>query len=41
MEKIMTTQMGFKQVGEPKWLIAWDMTGAPSTAPGVAPATQP
>jgi hypothetical protein len=33
MEKIMTTQMGFKQVGDPKWRIAWDMTGPPSTQP--------
>jgi hypothetical protein len=33
MEKIMTTQMGFQQVGEPKWRIAWDMTGPPATRP--------
>ena len=33
MEQIMTSQMGFKQVGEPKWRIAWDMTGPPATQP--------
>jgi hypothetical protein len=36
MEKILTGQMGFKQVGEPKWLIAWDMRAAttqPTTRP--------
>jgi hypothetical protein len=33
MEKILTGQMGFKQVGDPQWRIAWDMTGPPSTRP--------
>jgi hypothetical protein len=36
MERILTGQMGFKQVGEPKWLIAWDMRAAttqPTTRP--------
>jgi hypothetical protein len=33
MEKIMITQMGFKQVGDPKWRVAWDMTGPPATEP--------
>jgi len=26
MERILTSEMGFKQVGEPKWNTAWDMT---------------
>jgi hypothetical protein len=34
MEKILTTDMGFKQVGDPKWRVAWDMTAK-------EPATQP
>jgi hypothetical protein len=34
MEETMTHDMGFKQVGEPKWRTAWDMTTK-------APATQP
>jgi hypothetical protein len=25
MEKILTDEMGFKQVGEPEWLVAWDL----------------
>jgi hypothetical protein len=33
MEQIMTRQMGFKQVGQPKWRIAWDMTGPAATQP--------
>jgi len=37
MEQIMTSQMGFKQVGEPKWRIAWDMTGPPATMPTTQP----
>jgi len=41
MEKIMTSQMGFEQVGEPKWRIAWDMSGPPTTAPAAQPTTQP
>ena len=28
MEKILTEEMGFKQVGEPKWITAWDLTSA-------------
>ena len=45
MEKDMTGLMGFKQVGEPKWHVAWDMTKPqpkllePSTRPALpAPA---
>lgn len=34
MEKDLTGLMGFEQVGEPKWLKAWDMIG-------VTPATRP
>ena len=26
MEKRLTTKMGFKQVGEPRWLVAWDIS---------------
>jgi hypothetical protein len=38
MEKTLTEEMGFKQVGEPKWRDAWDMT-APATQPATtAPA---
>jgi hypothetical protein len=37
MEKIMISQMGFKQVGEPLWQIAWDMSGPPATQPLRAP----
>jgi hypothetical protein len=36
MEKTLTSEMGFKQVGEPKWLTAWNMeatTSQPSTRP--------
>jgi hypothetical protein len=35
MEKILTTQMGFKQIGDPHWRIAWDMTGPPATQPAI------
>jgi hypothetical protein len=39
MEKILSEEMGFKQVGEPQWLTAWDLTKpTPTTAPGTAPA---
>jgi len=37
MEQIMTTQMGFKKVGQPHWRIAWDMTGPPATQPAAQP----
>lgn len=33
MEKILTDEMGFKQVGEPKWNVAWNMNTPPATAP--------
>ena len=36
MEKILTEEMGFKQVGAPAWITAWDLTSAttrPSTSP--------
>ena len=33
MEKILVGQMGFKQVGEPNWRIAWDMTQPLTTQP--------
>ena len=33
MEKIMITQMGFQQIGDPKWRIAWDMSGPATTQP--------
>lgn len=44
MEKDLTGPMGFKQVGEPKWITAWDMAapaGARGAANGVRPATRP
>jgi hypothetical protein len=39
MEKILTEEMGFKQIGPPFWRVAWDMT-APGTAPTSRPATR-
>jgi hypothetical protein len=36
MEKTLTNEMGFRQVGEPKWLTAWNMqvpTSQPTTRP--------
>lgn len=33
MEKIMTDTMGFKQVGEPEWLVAWDMADKDAQRP--------
>ena len=39
MEKIMTDQMGFKQVGKPEWLAAWDL--ADKDARPAARAIQP
>jgi len=39
MEKILTSEMGFHQVGPPFWRVAWDMTAAPVPAAPV-PATQ-
>lgn len=43
MEELMTTLMGFKPVGEPEWLRAWDLAETPSTrkAPPPLPSTQP
>lgn len=47
MEELMTTLMGFKAVGEPQWLIAWDMTDADTAveeakhSPPPLPSTQP
>lgn len=43
MEKILTEQMGFTQVGPPHWRIAWDMTHPTIPAPVAAtePATAP
>src|SRR5688572_30110299 len=41
MEKILETEMGFTQVGQPRWITAWDLTAAstqPSTRPTTAPA---
>ena len=39
MEKILSEEMGFKQVGEPQWITAWDLTKPmPTTAPSTAPA---
>jgi hypothetical protein len=40
MEQILTGEMGFTQVGEPKWRIAWDMSGAATTEPMGGPTTQ-
>lgn len=40
MEEIMTHELGFKQVGEPRWRTAWNMTGGPTTRAS-APATLP
>lgn len=40
MEELMVSLMGFKPVGEPEWIPAWDMTDA-DVAPAVIPATQP
>ena len=37
MEKTLTGEMGFEQIGQPKWRTAWDMT-APATQPATAPA---
>lgn len=41
MEKDLTGLMGFKQVGEPKWLTAWDMTGTAAAAGVARPSTRP
>jgi hypothetical protein len=39
MEKILSEEMGFKQVGEPEWITAWDLTRpAPTSGPSTAPA---
>jgi hypothetical protein len=36
MEKTLTNEMGFSQVGEPKWLTAWNMQ-APTSQPTTRP----
>jgi hypothetical protein len=42
IEKIITEEMGFKQVGEPRWRIAWDMTHpTPKTVPATGPTIAP
>jgi len=43
MDKILTQEMGFHQVGPPFWRVAWDMTstGEPTTKPATKPATKP
>jgi hypothetical protein len=44
MEELMTTLMGFKAVGEPEWLEAWDLSDAadaPRKAPPPLPSTPP
>ena len=33
MDKILTEEMGYHQVGPPFWRVAWDMTSAPATQP--------
>ena len=39
MEKILSEEMGFKQVGEPQWITAWDLTQpTPTTGPSTVPA---
>ncbi len=38
MEKILTEELGFKQVGQPKWITAWDLT---QTTPATRPSTSP
>lgn len=40
MEKDLTGLMGFRQVGEPKWVKAWDMASAPGSG-AARPATRP
>jgi hypothetical protein len=43
MEKIMTDTMGFKQVGPPEWLVAWDLADkeARPAAKPIEPAAEP
>ena len=51
MEKILVEDMGFKQVGKPEWLVAWDLADKegrpapkaiePAAEPAVKPARQP
>jgi hypothetical protein len=44
MEKILTSEMGFHQVGPPFWRVAWDMTGtaeATSKPSATKPTTVP
>lgn len=38
MDRLLTEEMGFTQIGAPKWLVAWDMTPPPATQPATAPA---
>ena len=40
MDKILTEEMGFHQVGPPFWRVAWDMTvtASPTTKPTSKPA---
>ncbi|CAN5398518.1 hypothetical protein BH09PLA1_BH09PLA1_34370 [soil metagenome] len=33
MDKMLTDELGFHQVGPPFWRVAWDMTAAPTTQP--------
>ena len=40
MEKILTQEMGFEQVGEPHWRTAWDMPAPATTLPATAPSAQ-
>ncbi|MGH7179049.1 MAG: hypothetical protein ACREJC_16850 [Tepidisphaeraceae bacterium] len=44
MEKTLTEEMGFRQVGPPMWRIAWDMSTHlphPATRPATGPSTVP
>lgn len=43
MEAIMTKDMGFKQVGAPEWLVAWDLADktARPAAKAIEPAVEP
>jgi len=41
IEKIITQELGFTQVGQPRWRVAWDMTHpTPTTQPATQPTTQ-
>ena len=41
MEKILTDEMGFRQVGQPQWITAWDLTKAPPPSTTTGPSTAP